>query len=155
MPFQITGLAAEPFATLEPLSQPELATRYARKLTAEVDGKYPCRISLEYAKKDETLFLVNHVHLDEATPYRASHAVFVRQRAQQASLSVNQVPNILSDQLLSIRAFSITHELVSAQVIECHTLAPAMEMILTQPLIDYVHIHYAAAGCFAARADRV
>ena len=78
MTFQIRALPAGQFAHLTQLSDAELAAQNIHKRVVDAHPGYPCRVSLQDADIGETVFLLHHCHHDEATPYRASHAIFVR-----------------------------------------------------------------------------
>src|SRR3546814_6946529 len=58
MTYAITGLSPEPFAPLFEMSDAELAARGARRVTADADRGFPCRISLEDARAGEELILL-------------------------------------------------------------------------------------------------
>ena len=94
MSYMIEGLAPEPFETLFHMTDQELAGRHARRAVADGPG-YPCRVSLEEAAPGEALVLVNHVSHDAATPFRASHAIYVRERAERARYE-GEVPAIFA-----------------------------------------------------------
>ena len=51
----------------------------------------PCRVTLADAEVGETVILINHTHLKADTPYRASHAIFVREGQPQAHLARGEV----------------------------------------------------------------
>jgi len=42
-----------------------------------------------------------------------------------------------------------------ADVVEGRELAAAIATLLKDVKVDFIHAHYARAGCFAARIDRV
>ena len=75
MDYRITGLSADTFRPLFGLPDEELARRGAKRYVANIKPGFPDRVELRDAEPGETLILVNHVHLAEDTPYRASHAV--------------------------------------------------------------------------------
>src|SRR3546814_5687957 len=79
MTYAITGLDPQPFAPLFAMTDADLAARGARRVTANADRGFPCRISLEDARAGEELILLHHVSHDVATPYRSAYAIYVRQ----------------------------------------------------------------------------
>ena len=79
MSFRITGLSPRPFQHLFALSDEELARHSARRYVADAKPGFPDRIELRDAEPGETLILVNYVHQPADNPYRASHAIFVRE----------------------------------------------------------------------------
>ncbi len=154
MTFRIHALPAEDFADLHRLSDAELASRNARRITADASPGYPCRVSLADAEPGETLILLNHVSMPAETPFRASHAIFVRENAETATPEPGTVPEVLARRLLSIRAFGADHMMKNADVVDGADLGPALDAIFADPKIAEVHIHNAKLGCFAARATR-
>src|SRR5688500_2569376 len=85
MTYRIQGLDPAPFRPLFQLSDDALRERRARRVKAAGPG-FPCRVSLEEARDGEQLILVNHVSHDVDTPFRASHAIYVREAADEAPL---------------------------------------------------------------------
>jgi hypothetical protein len=154
MNYRITGLAADTFRPLFGLPDEELARRRAKRIVANVKPGFPDRVELRDAEPGESLILVNHVHLDEETPYRASHAVFVLENAGKRFDRVNALPPALRVRLLSLRAFDSDHMMVDADVVHGSEAEPVIERLLANPRTAYLHAHYAKAGCYAARIER-
>ena len=154
MNFQITGLPASRFAPLHALTSEELATRGVIRMAADKQPGFPCRVSLRDAEPGETVLLLNYEHLSVASPYRSSHAIFVRQGARDARLQVNEIPQLLQIRLLSLRAYDRSGMMLEADVVPGQELAPAIVRMLDRSASAYLHVHNAKAGCFAARVDR-
>ena len=152
MPFIVRGLPPEPFKHLYGLPDAELATRLARRVTAGESG-FPERVELRDATPGESLLLVNYEHQPADTPYRASHAVYVREGASEAWVG-DHVPDVMRKRLLSLRAFSADGTMVEADVIEGAEAETLIERQLANPAVAYIHAHYARPGCYAARIDR-
>ena len=98
--------------------------------------------------------LCNFEHLAEISPYRASHAIYVRQGAVQATPAVDEVPMVLTRRMLSIRGFGYDHLLKEAEVIDRATLAATLGVFFGHAAISYIHIQNAQPGCFAAKVTR-
>jgi hypothetical protein len=154
MDFRITGLGAGRFAHLFGLSDGELARHRARRYTCDEKPGFPCRVSLEDAEPGEPVLLVNYEHLPVDSPYRASHAIYVREREQPSFDEVNAMPGALRSRLLAIRGFDAAGMMVAADIVEGRTAAPLIERFLANDEIAYLHAHFARRGCFAARIDR-
>lgn len=154
MSFQIHALPAETFTPLFDLPEEALAARLARRMTADARPGFPCRVSLEDAQIGERVLLVNHVHLPEGTPYRASHAVFVRQGAVQAFPEADEIPDFLLSRLISVRAFDDAHMMVRADAVEGSSLALVIPEMLRDARIACLHLHNARQGCYMARVTR-
>jgi hypothetical protein len=155
MDFQISGLPLAEFKPLFALTDGQLAERHiVRRIVDEFPG-FPCRVSLCDAEPGERVLLVNYEHLAVASPYRSRHAVYVRENAVEAHPAVNEVPEVLSRRLLSLRAFDDAGMLREADVVEGKQVVPVIERMLGDPKVAYLHVHNAKPGCFAARVDRV
>jgi len=153
MSFRITGLPAEPFTQLFSLSDHELAARNAVRRIADKKPGYPCRISLTDAEPGQTVILTHFEHHAVASPFRASHAIYVRE-GEQSFDAIDQVPEQLRLRLLSLRAFDAAGMLVAADVVDGLELEPLIERLFGDARAAYLHAHYARPGCYAARIDR-
>jgi hypothetical protein len=154
MHFRIRGLPAEPFAPLFTLNDEALAQRGAVRRTAEAgELGYPCRISLTDAQPGDELILTNYEHHAVASPYRMRFAIFVRKGEEQFD-QIDTVPDQLRKRVLAVRAFDADAMMVGRELVDGAELEGAIERQLAQPRAAYLHIHFAAAGCYAARVDR-
>ena len=154
MDFRIVGLPAARFAPLFALPEAELASHRAVRRIADSKPGFPCRVSLEDAEPGEQVILVHHEHHPVDTPYRASHAIYVRGWATKTFDRVNEVPPALRTRLLSVRAFDAAGMMVEADVTEGRELERLIERMLAVPRTVYLHVHFAKAGCYAACVTR-
>jgi hypothetical protein len=155
MSFRITGLPAETFAPLFDLSDAALAARGAvRRIADERRPGYPCRVSLTDSAPGDELILVNHEHHAVDSPYRMRFAVYVR-RGEETFEEIDEVPEQLRIRTLAARAFDTDGMMVGWEMVEGRDLEPAIERLFVEPRAAYIHLHYAAPGCYAARVDRV
>ena len=154
MLFQIHALPYAPFAPFFGMDAAALLTRDARAVTADCTPGYPCRVSLRDATPGERLVLVNHTHLDAASPYAARHAIYVREDAEQARPAPGAVPGMLRSRTLSLRAFDGGAMMREARVVDGTVLDAALQRMLEDGEVAEVHIHFAAPGCYAARVTR-
>ena len=153
MAYAVTSLPAEPFAPLFAMDDEGLAARGARRVVADAPLGFPCRVSLDDAAPGETLILVNYEHQPAATPFRASHAVFVREGVEPVA-TVDAMPPALRRRLLSLRAFDADHMMIAADIVEGVEAGTLIAQMFADPNIAYLHAHYAKWGCYAARIDR-
>jgi Protein of unknown function (DUF1203) len=154
MNFQIKALDHNRFAQLFAMSDTQLADMKAVRQTATSKPGFPCRVSLADAEIGEELILVNFEHQAGSSPYRAAHAIFVRKGAEQVHPDIGEVPELFLGRTLSLRAFDDQAMIVAADLIDGKDLGGSLNRLLNDPATDYVHIHFAKFGCFAARADR-
>lgn len=154
MNFRISGLPLAEFAPLFSLSDAELAKRNIVRRVADGPRGFPCRVSLQDAAPGESLLLLNYEHQAAATPYRSSHAIYVRENASEATPAVNEIPMVLRTRLLSVRAFDASGFMTQADVVDGEALAPVIARLFAEPDVLYLHLHNAKPGCYAARVDR-
>jgi hypothetical protein len=154
MSYVIAGLDPEPFRRLYGLSDQALAAEHVVRMTADGKPGFPCRVTLEDAEPGEALLLLNYEHLPDAGPYRARHAIFVREGAETPARYADAIPEQLATRLLSVRAFDRDAMMTDADVVDGSVLAPLIETMFADPAVAYLHIHNAKHGCFAARVDR-
>ena len=153
MSFRVLGLSPDPFRPFFALSDAELHRLGARRVIAD-DPRLPCRVSVAHAEPGEELLLLSFEHQSANTPYRASHAIYVRRIADQAFDAVDTVPHVLGSRLLAVRAFDAQHMMIDAEVCEGDEVAPMFERCLADPHASYLQVHYARRGCYAARVER-
>ncbi len=155
MSFRIKGLPAETFAHLFALSDEELAKLGAvRRIADDRRPGYPCRVGLTNSKPGDELLLVNYEHLPVNSPYRMRFAIYVR-KGDETYDKVGEIPEQLRGRMLAVRAFDGKGMMVGVELVDGRELEGAIAKLLAQPGADYLHIHYAAPGCYAARVDRV
>lgn len=155
MNFQIRGLQADLFDHLFGKSSHELAELGVERMTVDSDSGYPCRVSLRDAEVGATVLLMNFEHQPADSPYRSSHAIFVREGARAENVPANTVPQMLRTRLISARAFDDDGMMVDADVADGTALKTLIERMLSSGSVSYLHLHNAKHGCFLARADRV
>ena len=154
MTYRIQGLSPEPFRPLFGLSEAELGEHRALRVTADEAFGFPCRITLEDAAPGETLILLNHVSQDAATPYRASHAIFVRESAAEPATYVDEAPPVFAGRTLSLRGFDAGGMMRDASLASPGEAEGAILALFEQPDITTIHAHSATRGCFVARIER-
>ncbi len=150
MGFTIRGLDPARFRDLYGMDAVALAGRLARRVVVDAAFGYPDRVGLRDAAIGETLLLVHHVHQPAATPYRASHAVFVREGAEQVAECTNQVPPMLAR-----HGFDREDTMTVAELVPGEAAAHMIEHLLARRNVAYLHAHFAVHGCFAVRIDRI
>jgi hypothetical protein len=154
MSFRITGLPAERFAHLFALSDAELTVQGAVRRIADARAPgYPCRVSLTDSAPGDELLLVNYEHHAVDSPYRMRFAIFVR-KGEETYDEIDQVPAQLRLRALAVRAFDHAAMMLAFELVDGRDLEQAIERLLALPQAAYLHIHFAAPGCYAARVER-
>lgn len=154
MHFRIQGLPAANFLPLAGLDEQALAERGVLRRVADSFPGYPDRVALRDAQPGESLLLLNYEHQSAASPYRASHAIFVLEGERRTFDEIDVVPEVLRRRMLSLRAFDGQGMIVGAELVDGKEFEAGIELLLKQPEAAYVHAHYAKFGCYAARVDR-
>jgi Protein of unknown function (DUF1203) len=154
MSFRIKGLDPAPFRDLSGLSDAELAERGVRRYIADASPGFPDRIEVRDAEPGESLLLLNYVHQPADTPFRASHAIFVREGAEVAYDRIDEVPKALHIRPISLRAFDARGMMIDADLASGDDIRLAIERLLLAPRVLYLQAHYAKRGCFAAHIER-
>jgi hypothetical protein len=154
MAFRITGLSPEPFRHLFGLSDEALAAHGAQRWIATEGSRLPDRVEVRDARAGESVLLVNFEHQPADTPYRASHAIFVREGATTAYEGIDEIPEAMRSRMLSLRAFDDAHLMVDAALVDGREAETAIARLFAPPGVAYLQAHYATRGCYAARVER-
>jgi hypothetical protein len=80
--------------------------------------------------------------------------VFVREGAEQAITFRNEVPEALELRPLSVRAFDAAHWMVDADLCDGLHLENLVRRFLVNENVEYLQVHFAKRGCYAARVER-
>ena len=151
MSYRITGLPAEHFTHLFALSDADLAALGAVRRIA--DGRHPCRVSLTDSQPGDEVVLINYEHHPVASPYRMRFAIYVR-KGEETYDRVDQVPEQLRIRTLAVRAFDANAMMLAWELVEGRDLEGVIGRLLAEARTAYLHIHFAAPGCYAARVER-
>ena len=154
MSFQITGLDPAPFRRFYGLPDDELRSFGVKRLIADENPGFPDRVELRDVGKGEAVLLLNYLHQPADTPYKASHAIFVREGAEAPYRAVEEIPDVLRIRPISLRAFDASGDMVDADLVDGDRLEPVIKRLFASRKADYIHAHYAKRGCYAARIDR-
>lgn len=154
MDYEFIALDGAHFAPLHALDDAALRAQHARRLSCTESPGMPCRVSLEDAAPGETVLLINHLHHDTDSPYRASGPIYVRANVGTGFGRRNEVPTMLRSRLLSLRAYDARGFLRQAEVVDGSVLESGLAAMFASSKVDYVHIHFARPGCYACTVRR-
>ena len=152
--FRLVGLAPEPFAPLFAMTDEQLAARSVRRVVADRNPGFPCRISLVDAEISEELLLLPYCHQPADSPYQASGPIFIRRAASQRIGDASEVPPYVSVRLISARAYDERDFIVDAEVCAGADAAATIRRMLESSAVRYIHLHNAKRGCFSCRVER-
>ena len=154
MAFRITGLSPEPFRHLFGLSEEALAEQGVVRRVVNADSGFPDRIEMREGRPGEVFLLLNHICQPADSPYRATHAIYVRDGAEEAYDQVDMVPDVMRQRLLSLRGFDADGMIVDADVAPGTEIEALIERLFANPKVAYIHAHNASQGCYSGRIDR-
>jgi hypothetical protein len=154
MGFQITALGVDQFNHLFGQDSEELANKGIQRIVADSKPGFPCRVSLRDAEVGEKVLLMNYEHQPVRSPFRSSHAIFVREGASEARPNRNEIPAMFRHRLLSVRAFDGSGMMIDADVVDGEHLESLIEDMLEDEAVEYLHLHNAKLGCYAALVVR-
>jgi len=153
--FQLAGIPYEPFAPLFALSESKLRKINARRVVANSNPGYPCRVSLTDAEIGEELLLLPYEHQPAQSPYKSSGPIFVRKNAMQRTVDPGGIPDYVRTRLMSVRAYDAAHQMTDAVVCAGTEAAPVIQRMLSKAAAAYIHLHNANRGCFSCTVHRV
>jgi hypothetical protein len=153
MTYRITGLDPAPYKPLFGLPDAELEKRGVVRMTV-TSPTFPCRVSLTDRDPGEKVLLLNHVSHDVANPYRASHAIFVTEGAEQPAEYVDEVPPVFETRVLSLRGFDKDGMMTEAVLTQPGEADAGIRKLFSNPEVEIIHAHNATRGCFSARIER-
>jgi hypothetical protein len=154
MHYRICGLSPKPFRHLYGLSDDELLHKGVRRYVADKKPGFPDRVEMRDADIGERLLLLNHVCQPADTPYRATHAIFVREGAMTPYDRADEVPEVLRTRLLSLRAYDSSGMMLDADVIDGQDIESLIFRFLGNAQVAYIHAHNAKPGCYSGRIER-
>jgi Protein of unknown function (DUF1203) len=154
MGYRVTGLSPESFQQFFGMPDVELATHGIIRYVVDKTPGFPDRVEMRDCAPGETVLLLNHVCQTAQTPYRASHAIFVREGAKNTYDTLAQIPEVMRVRLLSVRGFSEDGMILDADVVDGQDLEPLIERLFENQRISYLHVHNAKRGCYSGRIDR-
>ena len=154
MSFRFKGIPRAPFEALFALDDAALAERDISRVIADEKPGFPCRVSLADAEVGERVLLLAYPHQPAHSPFKASGPIFVRENARETFDRVGELPEVLKNRLLSIRAYDAAGMMVDADVAEGAGVEPLIKKFLARADTDYLHVHFARRGCFSCRVER-
>jgi len=153
MTFRIKGLDPTLFQHLYGLSDESLTAAGAIRYSVTANPGFPDRIEMRDLEIGESALLVNFLHQPANTPYQASHAVFVREGAENQFDVVGKVPEVMGTRPLSVRAFDSQNMMIDAHLIDGKEAAPVFKQLLFNDEISYLQIHNAIRGCYSGLVE--
>ena len=96
---------------------------------------------------------MNYEHHAVSSPYRMRFAIYVR-KGEQTYDAIDEVPAQLRIRTLAVRAFDVKGMMVGRELVQGRELEAAIGRLFADPAAAYLHVHFAAPGCYAAQVLR-
>jgi hypothetical protein len=144
-PFAISGISQ--------VAADELRARGGITYIADSKPGYPCRQCLRDAEIGEEMILVSYDPFEQSSPYRCASPIFIH-RSTCSPFAAGGLPEQLTSRKLSVRGFDGAAMMQDAGLVDGSELQIAIDTLFADPVIEYLHVHNAARGCWAARVDR-
>jgi hypothetical protein len=80
-------------------------------------------------------------------------AIYVRE-GDETYDKINEVPDQLRRRTLVVRAFDCQGMMVAFELTDGLDLERAIEKLFAKADAEYLHVHFVAPGCYAARVER-
>jgi Protein of unknown function (DUF1203) len=151
---RFTGLPFAQFERFSRMSDAELESVGARRMIVDEKPGFPCRVTLADAEPGERVLLLSYAHQTADSPFKTAGPIFVREEARERYDSAELPPVCRAGRLLSARAYDASGMMVDADVSSSEEIETLLARLFARHDTDYIHIHYAKRGCFAARVDR-
>lgn len=154
MTYRITGLNPEPFRKFFGKSDAELEAAGVIRYVVDNKPGFPDRVTMQDLEIGDTALLLNFEHLPVESPYRACHAIFVKEGAEAPFNMVDQVPEVMTRRVISLRAIDGKGHIVEADLAEGAAIDGTIRKMFENADVDYIHAHYAQRGCFSGLIER-
>lgn len=154
MDFIVQGLSAKPFRHLYGKSDCALEALGVKRYVADSLPGFPDRIGMRDVEIGESVLLLNHTSMAQSSPYRATHAIFIHEGAEQTYTGVNTIPDVMSRRLLSLRAFDAKGMMLDAEIAQGDEIEAAVLRLLAQEDVLHIDAHNAIRGCYSGRIVR-
>ena len=130
-------------------------------VTAENAGGLPCRKCLTNGQLGQKMLLLSYDPFLGDSPYRQHGPIFVHSepKCELAEFPTGVEVDVPEQQRkwdrLAVRAFDEKHMMIGFDVVAGKDLVERAERFFSETESEYLHVHYAAPGCFAVRIDKV
>lgn len=155
MSYRITGLDPAPFLPLYGLTGAQLSARGVHAVTVDQSPGFPDRVEMREGRPGERMLLLNHLCQGANSPYRARHAIYVRDGATERFEAAGEIPEVMRTRILSLRGYDAAGMMVDAGLAQGDGLEDEILRLLDRPEVAYLHAHNAIRGCYSGRIDRI
>ena len=125
------------------LTKEELIEKGAVIMIVDEKPGFPCRVTLEDAEIGEEIVLFPFQHHKTNSPYQSSGPIFMRKNAIKVELEINEIPEMLSKRLQSLRVYDENGMMIDAKTLEGKEIRNEIESIFRNEKTSYIQIHNA------------
>lgn len=154
MNYIVEGLSPEPFQHLFGMTDEALEQHNVKRCVCNKEHSFPDRVSMRDLDIGETALLLNHTSMDKETPYKASHAIFIKEELQSPYKAENEIPDVMYRRMLSLRAFDKDGMIIHAGLASGDDIEQTIKTMLLDPEVEHIDAHNAGRGCFSGRISR-
>jgi hypothetical protein len=133
------------------------APDYPHPAHAETAGDpAPCRVCLErFRPGEERRLLFTYDPFRDTVDLPLPGPIFIHEAGCTPYDATGGFPRSLRDARLTFNAYGADRTLVARERTEgAAEVEPAIDQLLDDPCVDYVHVRSTNAGCFLCRLDR-
>jgi len=80
-------------------------------------------------------------------------AIYVREGDTRYD-AIDRVPEQLRTRTLAVRAFDVDAMMTGCELVDGPGVETAIKRLFANPKAAYLHVYFAAPGCYAARVER-
>lgn len=102
----------------------------------------------------ETIIALTYTHHNVDSPYRSCGPVFIRNNVVPVKLKINEIPPVLDNRFLSLRAYNQKSMMIDALTTQSDKIKSNIRKLLSNNDVDYIHIHNANPGCYSCSVER-
>ncbi|MEE9427752.1 MAG: DUF1203 domain-containing protein [Paracoccaceae bacterium] len=154
MTYRVKGLDPGIFRKFYGLSEAELADQGITRYTVDTNPGFPDRVGMQDMAVGERALLLNYEHLPINSPYRACHAIFIKEGADCAYNQVGVVPEVMKRRLIALRGYDVQGFILDADIAQGDDIEPLIHTLFKNTAIKYIHAHNAKRGCFSGLIER-
>lgn len=154
MPYKVIAI---PDSIASEVRQTHKSPHYGHPAHTELATGYgPCRSCLNvFDEHQENRILFTYQPFDGLASLPLPAPIFIHQQDCTRYEEQNGFPSALQAIPMLLECFGKDAWLVMREALNYESVDSAIERLLCNPIIDYIHLRNAEAGCFIARIERL
>ena len=127
--------------------------RAARLVTLEEPGA-PCRSCLQAAAAGDRMWLLSYQPFRGESFYAVPSPIYLHADSCTPYECAGELPALVRTGERAVRSYDAGHGLVDGLVASGAEIETAIEKLLADDRVEYLHVYSATAGCYTCRVDR-